>query len=220
VRLGYREWVPAAAASVTPVVLLHALGEQSADWSAVAAALAASWPVYALDLRGHGASDWPGQYTMAAVTADVEGFFDGLGLLSAAVVGHSVGGAAACQFAARNPDRVSRLILEDPAPPWPLPPRTPTRPAGPLDFDWDVTALSAELRDPPQSWRDALGLIAAPTLIIAGGRASHVDQHRLTEMAALIARCELITIPAGHLVHAACPAEFTEAVTGFLRAPA
>jgi 3-oxoadipate enol-lactonase len=217
VRLGYREWAPAVAQPpAPPVVLLHAQGEQSADWSAVAPALAASLPVYAPDLRGHGASDWPGQYTMAAVTTDVTGFFDALGLPSAIVVGHSMGGAAAYQFAARHPDRVSRLILEDPAPPWPLPPRTLTRPDGPLDFDWDVTVLGTELRDPPQSWRDALGLVAAPTLIIAGGPASHVDQHRLAEMASLIPRCELITIPAGHLVHAARPAEFTAAVTGFL----
>lgn len=231
-RLAYRAWLPAlpsapasasvsvsGSASVSPVVLLHALGEQSADWSAVASALAASRPVYAPDLRGHGASDWPGQYTMAAVTADVAGFFDSLRLRSALVVGHSMGGAAAYQFAARHPDRVSRLILEDPAPPWPLPPRTLTRrPDGPLDFDWDVTALGAELRKPPRSWRDALGLVAAPTLIVAGGPASHVDQDRLAQMASLIPRCELITIPAGHLVHAVRPAEFTAAVTGFLRA--
>jgi 3-oxoadipate enol-lactonase len=220
VRLSYREWAPPAApasSTAPPVVLLHALGEHSADWSAVASALAASWLVYAPDLRGHGASDRPGQYTMAAVTADVAGFFDALGLPQAIVVGHSMGAAAAYQFAALHPDRVRRLVLEDPAPPWPLPPRPPTRPAGPLDFDWDVTALGTELRDPPRSWRDALARIAAPTLIVAGGPASHVDQHRLAEMASLIPRCDLITIPAGHLVHAARPAEFTAAVAAFLR---
>jgi 3-oxoadipate enol-lactonase len=219
VRLGYREWPPPPLPSPgLPAVLLHALGEQSADWSAVASALAASRPVYAPDLRGHGASDRPGQYTVAALSADVAGLFDALGLRSAILVGHSTGGAAAYQFAARHPDRVSRLILEEPAPPWPMPPRRPvTRPAEPLDFDWDVTALSAELRDPPPSWRQALGLTTAPTLIVAGGPASHVDQHLLVEMASLIPRCELITIPAGHLVHAARPAEFTAAVAGFLR---
>jgi pimeloyl-ACP methyl ester carboxylesterase len=38
-------------------------------------------------------------------------------------------------------------------------------------------------------------------------------------MAALIPDCELVTIPAGHLVHAARPAEFNAAVSGFLRGP-
>jgi 3-oxoadipate enol-lactonase len=110
----------------------------------------------------------PVQYVRAgAVRLGYAGFFDALGLRSAILVGHSTGGAAAYQFAARHRNRVSRLILEEPAPPWPLPPRTLTRPDGPLDFDWDATVLGAELRNPPQSWRDALGLIAAPTLIIA-----------------------------------------------------
>lgn len=214
VRLAYRAWGPLAA---PPVVLLHAVGEQSADWSPVARELAASWRVYAPDLRGHGASDWPGEYTVAAVTADVAHFLDALGLPSASVIGHSTGGAAAYLYAASHPDRVSRLVLEDPAPPWPLPRRTVTRPEGPLGFDWDVTALSAELRRPPQAWRDALALISAKTMIVAGGPASHVDQNRLAEMASLIQDCELITIPAGHLVHAARPAEFTAAVARFLR---
>jgi pimeloyl-ACP methyl ester carboxylesterase len=49
IRLAYRESGPASA---PPLLLLHALGENSADWDRVAAALAESWHVYALDLRG------------------------------------------------------------------------------------------------------------------------------------------------------------------------
>ena len=58
-------------------MLLHALGEQASDWTPVASALAPSWRVYAPDLRGHGASDWPGSYTIAQpaeFTAVVTGF--------------------------------------------------------------------------------------------------------------------------------------------------
>ena len=52
-----------------------------------------------------------------------------------------------------------------------------------------------------------------------GRAASHVDQGQLVDMATLIPDCELVTIPAGHLVHAARPAEFTAAVCAFLRRP-
>jgi 3-oxoadipate enol-lactonase len=218
IRLAYRTWGPAGA---PPLVLLHALGEQSSDWAAVAAALAPSWRVYAPDLRGHGASDWPGGYTIEQLATDLGAFTDALGLDQVALAGHSVGAPPAYLYAARHPDRVSHLILEDPAPPWPRAPRFPERPAGPLAFDWAATALSNEFTDPQvSSWRDALTQVRAPSLLVAGGPASHVDQEQLATMARLIPRCRLVTIPAGHLVHAARPAEFTEALTGFLREPA
>jgi 3-oxoadipate enol-lactonase len=110
------------------VVLLHALGEASSDWAPVAEALAPSWRVYAPDLRGHGASDWPGSYTIEQLTTDLATLLDALGLDRVALCGHSVGGPPAYLYAARYPDRVARLILEDPAPPWPRARRTVARP--------------------------------------------------------------------------------------------
>jgi 3-oxoadipate enol-lactonase len=216
VRLAYRTWGPAGA---PPVVLLHALGEASADWAPVAEALAPAWRVYAPDLRGHGASDWPGTYTIEQLTADLAAFLDALGLDRVILGGHSLGAAPAYLYAARHPARVARLILEDPPPPWPRAPRVLTRPADAdaLPFDWAATALSNQFTDPPVSdWRDALGHIQAPALLVAGGPGSHIDQDQLADLAALIPHCELVTIPAGHLVHAARPAEFNAAVTRFL----
>jgi 3-oxoadipate enol-lactonase len=213
IRLAYRESGPASA---PPLVLLHALGENSADWDQVAAALAGFCHVYALDLRGHGQSDWPGTYTLELLRDDVLAFLDALELPRVTVVGHSMGGAAAYLVAMRQPERVGRLVLEEPAPPWPRVPRSPVRPPGPLSFDWAVTVLSAEASAPPASSRDGLAAISAPTLVIAGGPDSHVSQDRLADMAALIPGGQLITIPARHLVHAAQPARFISAVTGFL----
>jgi 3-oxoadipate enol-lactonase len=211
VRLAFRAWsaVPAAGTGLAPsrlaaipVVLLHALGENSSDWEPVASALAPPWRVYAPDLRGHGDSDWSGPYTVEQLSADLEAFLDALGLRRVALAGHSMGAAPACLFAARHPDRVTRLILEEPV------------------FDWDATALSGEFSDPPPSWRAALGDIKVPVLLISGGPDSHIGQDRLAEMAGLMSDCELLTIEAGHLVHATHPAEFTSAVTTFLGGPA
>ncbi len=215
VRLAYRTWGPEGA---PPVVLLHALGEQSSDWTPVASALAPSWRVYAPDLRGHGASDWPGSYTVEQLTTDLAAFLGALGLDQVTLVGHSVGGAPAYLYAARHPGRVARLVLEDPAPPWPRARRIVDGPEDPIPFDWDATALSNEFTDRQvSSWRESLQNIQALALIIAGGPASHVDQGQLAEMATLIPDCELVTIPVGHLVHAVRPAEFTAVVTSFLR---
>jgi len=214
VRLAYRTWGPAGA---PPLVLLHALGEQSADWAPVAQALASSWRVYAPDLRGHGASDWAGPYTIEQLVTDLAALLDVLELGQVALGGHSIGGPPAYLYAARHPGRVTRLVLEDPAPPWPRAPRVLVRPEGPLPFDWDVTALSNQFTDlQVSSWRDELRRVQAPALLVAGGPASHVDQDRLADMALLIPDCELVMIPAGHLVHAVRPAEFAAAVTGFL----
>ena len=214
VRLAYRE---SGAGSAAPVVLLHALGETADDWAEVAAALSRSWHVYAVDLRGHGRSDWPGRYTLPLLRDDVTGFLDALGLGQVTLIGHSMGGAVAYLLAMRHPGRVRRLVLEDPAPPWPRPvPPVPSRPDGPLPFDWAVTGLSAEASDPPPSSRDGLAGITAPTLIVAGGPASHVNQDRLTQMTGLIPGARLITLPAGHLVHARQPEAFISAVADFL----
>jgi pimeloyl-ACP methyl ester carboxylesterase len=49
-----------------------------------------------------------------------------------------------------------------------------------------------------------------------GGQDSHIDQNKIAAAAALIPRCELVTIPAGHLVHAARPDEFATAVLTWL----
>ncbi|HSZ39712.1 MAG TPA: alpha/beta fold hydrolase [Trebonia sp.] len=213
-RLAYRAW---GSPSAPPSVLLHALGEESSDWAPVAEAFTDSRRVYALDLRGHGASDWAGPYTIEQLTTDLAAFLDALSLDRVTLAGHSLGAAPSYLYAARFPARVTRLVLEDPAPPWMRAPRFPDRPGGPLAFDWGVTALSNEFTEPQvSSWRSSLPRITAATLIVAGGPASHVNQGRLAELAALIPDCRLITIPAGHLVHAARPAEFTAAIARFL----
>ena len=201
-----------------PMVLLHALGERAANWEPVTARFAECFQVFALDLRGHGGSDWPGTYSVQLMRDDVAGALDQLGLGTVTLVGHSMGGVVAYLVAMQRPDRVERLVVEDVPPPFRRDRAIPERPEGPLDFDWAVVpAMIGQVnRGDPAAW-DGLGGITAPTLLIGGGPQSHIPQDKLAAAAARIPRCDLVTIPAGHLVHEARPAEFASAVLGWLR---
>ncbi|WP_283138270.1 alpha/beta fold hydrolase [Rhizohabitans arisaemae] len=215
IRLAYRTCGPPDA---PPLVLLHALAESAADWDAVMPAFAGAWRVYAPDLRGHGGSDRPGDYAAESMCADVLGFLDALALDRVDLIGHSLGGLVAYLLAGAHPERVSRLVLEDVSAPLPREGTVPARPDGDLPYDWEmVLAVRRQIDDPDPAWTDRLGRITAPTLVVAGGPASHIPQDRVAELARRIPDSRTVTIPAGHLVHAAEPQAFSEAVLTFLK---
>ncbi|MFE0100711.1 alpha/beta fold hydrolase [Streptomyces sp. NPDC059009] len=213
VRLAYRTWGDEGGA---PVVLLHALGESAADWERVGELLGQEWRVFALDLRGHGESDWPGEYTFELMRDDVLGFLDELGLDRVGLVGHSMGGVVGYLLAQEHPDRVERLVLEEAPPPWPRAPRPAVRPEGPLSFDWPVVpAIKGRLSEPDPEWAARLGEIVAPTLYVAGGPESTMPQDRIPDLTSAIPDCRAITVPVGHLVHARRPERFAQLVSRF-----
>jgi pimeloyl-ACP methyl ester carboxylesterase len=200
-------------------VLLHALGERGSDWTSVTGRFAERFHVVALDLRGHGASDWPGEYSFSLMAGDVLDALDELGLGAVTLVGHSMGGTIAYLLAMQEPDRVERLLVEDACPPFRREDTLPERPAGPLDFDWPVVpAIRGEVSAGDPAMWEGLSAITAPTLLIGGGPESHVPQDLLAAVAERIPRCTLVTIPAGHNVHTARPAEFADAVLDWLGA--
>jgi 3-oxoadipate enol-lactonase len=82
-------------ARLPAVVLLHALGENSGNWTVIAKVLAATHRVYALDLRGHGASSRPETYSLELMRSDLLGFLDAVDLGDVSLVGHSLGAAVA-----------------------------------------------------------------------------------------------------------------------------
>ncbi|UZJ32508.1 alpha/beta fold hydrolase [Streptomyces endophytica] len=220
VRLAYRVW---GEEDAPPVVLLHCLGEDGEDWRGVVGRLAGTHRVFALDQRGHGSSDWPGEYGFARWRDDAIGFLQALGLKRVTLIGHSAGALTALLVAADRPELVDRLVLEEAAPPLPAAPpqEAPEQPAGPQAFDWRAkTAVVAERNAPDPQWWECLPRITAPTLVIAGGPTSHIPQEQLAEMADVIPDASLVTVEgAGHLVHEERPGEFLAAVTSFLPAP-
>jgi pimeloyl-ACP methyl ester carboxylesterase len=78
----------------------------------VAEALAPNHCIYALDLRGHGDSDWAigSQYSLPEYTADLAAFIEHLQRDPVVLTGHSLGGAVVLQYAGVAPDRVSKVV--------------------------------------------------------------------------------------------------------------
>jgi pimeloyl-ACP methyl ester carboxylesterase len=98
------------AQDVTPIVFVHGTRFSAGQWSAQVGALREEFPVAAVDLPGHGArSDRP--WSLDAATEVIASAVDALGAGPALVVGHSLGGYAALEFARRHPERLRGLVL-------------------------------------------------------------------------------------------------------------
>lgn len=96
------------------VVLLHGYGETGDMWAPLAADLARDHMVIVPDLRGLGLSSKPaGGFDKKTQSEDVAGVLTAIGVQQADVVAHDIGNMVAFQFAARNPERVRRLVLID-----------------------------------------------------------------------------------------------------------
>jgi lipase len=96
------------------VVALHGVKGHSGRWRLLAERLP-RYRWHALDLRGHGRSEWSPPWTLEQHVADVLATMDALDLPRADLLGHSFGGAVAVHLARHAPGRVSRVVLIDPA---------------------------------------------------------------------------------------------------------
>ena len=92
---------------------LHAHWMEAATYSHLADALSPNWRVIALDQRGHGYSDHAKSYTRNNYIGDLEKLFEHLEIEKAVLLENSLGGLNAYQFAARHPEHVNALIVED-----------------------------------------------------------------------------------------------------------
>jgi len=91
------------------VVLLHGGGANLHWWDEIAPSLAERFRVVCLDFRGHGDSDHPEALVVGAFHRDLEALVAELGYEDIALVGHSMGGHVALDFAAQHP-RVWGLV--------------------------------------------------------------------------------------------------------------
>ncbi|WP_308303794.1 alpha/beta hydrolase [Streptomyces sp. CB02959] len=96
-----------------PVLALHGHFGRARAFAGLAAALAPEFRVIALEQRGHGLSAHADDMSPDAYVADAAAFVRATGLGPLALLGHSMGGVVAFQLAARHPELVRALIIEE-----------------------------------------------------------------------------------------------------------
>jgi esterase len=109
-RLHYLDWGNEEA---QPLLLLHGFTGHAQNWDAFARSMARHFHVVAFDQRGHGESAWTDDYSGEAMIADVDAFVRQVGLRRFVLLGVSMGGRNAFNYAGMHPDEVERLIVVD-----------------------------------------------------------------------------------------------------------
>lgn len=136
-----------------PVVLVQGLAYDRVGWGRLPSLLAESFQVTVFDNRGVGESDAPeGPYTVAQMAADVAVVLDAVELERAHILGVSLGGFIAQEFALTYPDRVEKLVL------------CSTMPGGPKSHPMPAPGLEAFARFPTLDREAGLRLMVENSL--------------------------------------------------------
>jgi len=229
-----------------PLIALHAHWLEAVTFEPLADALAPAWRVVALDQRGHGDSDHAHSYERADYLGDLGALYEHLGIGAAVLLGNSLGGVNAYQFAARHPERVIALIVEDIGAV--IQDDTsfglawggihPTRAAleeaiGPRF----VPFLSSSFRHGNDGWRlafDPRDTVASqralngdhwddwlastcPALLVRGAASRVTSAAHLEDMARRRPGTRLVTLGGGHVVHTDNPEAFVRTLREFLQ---
>lgn len=99
-----------------PILILHGLFGFSDNWQTIAKGLSEHHLVVTPDLRNHGQSPHLPTHSYGEMAEDLRMFMEEKWMFSAVVVGHSMGGKVAMQFALDHPDMVEKLVVVDIAP--------------------------------------------------------------------------------------------------------
>ncbi|MFG2986762.1 alpha/beta fold hydrolase [Streptomyces sp. NPDC048258] len=227
-----------------PLLALHGHFQDGRSFEELAREVGPAWRVIGLDQRGHGESDRAAEYTREGYVADAAAVLEHLGLGPAVVVGHSLGGVNAYQLAARRPDLVRAVVVEDIgavveddlsyAREWPG--RAATRTGFLAGVGSAAAYLAGALREYADGWGTACvvedvvssqrGLngdhwgdwlaVRQPTLLVRGDRSGVLSAEHAREMTLRRAGVRLVELPAGHAVRVGDPEGFYAAVRGFL----
>ncbi len=110
-KLFYREY-----GGGQPLIILHGLMGSSDNWLPQAKLLAEHYHVWVVDQRNHGQSPHSEVFDYTVLSKDILEFIQEHQLENPIILGHSMGGKAAMNFALAHPDMLDRLIVVDIAP--------------------------------------------------------------------------------------------------------
>ena len=99
-----------------PMVILHGIFGSSDNWLTQAKLFASHYHVYTVDQRNHGQSPHSDEFSYPLMAEDLHEFIDAHQMNNPIVIGHSMGGKVAMNFALAYPDRLQKLIVVDIAP--------------------------------------------------------------------------------------------------------
>jgi pimeloyl-ACP methyl ester carboxylesterase len=228
-----------------PAVVLHgATSVGREDFAAQVPLFSKAFLVHLPDARGHGRTRWDAAqgFRYDWLVDDLEAFVDGLGLQTFHLVGFSMGGMTALQFAARHPERLRTLAiigittqreprssvvrrLMDPAkilttdPAWAAE-LSRRHDAGQGEGAWQrlLPAIAADVAIQPLLSPGELHAIDAPTLVACGDRDPFVPVDHAWGIARQVPGGRLFVAPdCGHEVMVRKPGLFNEALAGFYR---
>ena len=96
-----------------PVVILHGLFGMLDNWQTIAKELAKHYSVFIVDQRNHGRSPHSEEFNYSIMAEDLRDFLESQWIYKSHIIGHSMGGKTAMQFALDNPEMVDRLVVVD-----------------------------------------------------------------------------------------------------------
>ena len=99
-----------------PMVLLHGIFGSSDNWLTPAKLLSSEFHTFAVDLRNHGQSPHDESFNYPVMAADVLEFIEANRITNPVIVGHSMGGKVAMNYALAYPDKIQKLVVVDIAP--------------------------------------------------------------------------------------------------------
>lgn len=100
----------------SPIIILHGLFGSSDNWLTQAKLLSPHYKIYTVDQRNHGQSPHDDAFDYVSMVEDLLAFINDNKISDPVIIGHSMGGKAAMNFALAHGDKLSKLIVVDIAP--------------------------------------------------------------------------------------------------------